>query len=214
MRFGLPASLSLTLAAAFLLSSQTPARAASDLTEEDFFLYCGYLDTLEQPDVAKLKGDARDKKVAALAKVPVKKLQASVGKGAKVGPTCAEIGKKLEANAKVALDEALPGRVDHFELDYSDAHHVVGIVRWLGGEKKNLAAEASLVAFVLAREAPIVRTIALRAVDPRAADRTVDGARWFDAKISHSNAARIERDRIGDYAEPRYVRLFDGVVRP
>jgi hypothetical protein len=196
-----------------LLSSPSKAAAAVDLTEEDFYLYCGYLDTLEQPDVAKLKGAAREKKIAGLAKVPLKKLQQSVEKGTKVGATCAEIGKKVQADARRALEEALPGRVDFFDLDFTDAKHVVGTVRWVAAEKKNLNAEASLVAFVLAHEAPIVKTIALRAVDATAKDRTTEDARLFDAKISSTNAARIDRDHIGDYAETRYVRLFDGVVR-
>jgi hypothetical protein len=201
------------LAAAFVLATALPAHAATDLTEEDFYLYCGYLDSLGQPEVAKLKGDARDKKVASLAKVPLKTLKASVSKGTKAGATCDEIGKKVQAEARAALDAALPGRVDFFDLDFSDAKHVVGTVRWVAGAQKDLTAEASLVAWVLSHEAPIVKTIALRAVEPSAKDRTIDEARVFDAKISATAARRIERDHIADYAETRYVRLFDGVFR-
>jgi hypothetical protein len=190
------------------------AHAAVDMNEEDYRLYCGYLDALGKPDIQKLKGDdAREKKIATMAKVKPAVLHGSVDKGTKAGATCDEIGKQVASDAKRGLDSALPKRITFFDLDYSDPNHVVARVSWLGIDKKKLDQEASLVAFVLASEAPIVKTIAIRAVDPTAADKTADDASWFDAKISRDKAAHIQKDKIADYAETRYSKLFDGVTR-
>ncbi|MDP2342692.1 MAG: hypothetical protein Q8O67_17175 [Deltaproteobacteria bacterium] len=199
------------LLAVVVLSSSLPAFAAVGLSEEDFRLYCGYLDALAKPEVQKLKGNARDAKIAKLAKVKAPALAVSVEKGQKAGATCEEIGKSATSDTKSALDKALPGRITFFELDYSDPSHVVARVSWLGIEKKKLIEEAQLVAATLAETAPITKTIALRGVDPAAADRTADDAGWFDAKISRVNAARIEKAKIWENSA-RYKRFFDGIV--
>ncbi len=187
-----------------------PARAAVDLTEEEFRLYCGYLDAIVQPAVAKLKGKARDQKVASMAKVKLPVLLAAVEKGERAGATCDEIGKKVEGDAKAAVDAALPGRVVVFNFDDSDPSHVVAQVTWLGIDRKKVLEEASLLAATLAAEAKITKTIAIRAVDPGAADKLADEAMWWEGKITRPNAVRIDRAKIPDYALTRYVRLFDG----
>ncbi len=206
---------SLVVVAALLASivgAGPAAAAAIDLTEEDFRLYCGYLDALQKPDVAKLSGKAQDAKIAKLAKVKPPVLSTAVEKGKKVGSTCDEIQKTAQADAKAALDKALPGRVYFFELDASDPSHVLASVGWLGIDKKKLVEEGSLVAVTIAGAAPFTKTIALRGADPSAADRTADNAGWFDAKITGANAKRIEQPKIWEYAATRYKRLFDGVI--
>ena len=187
------------------------AAAAVDLNEDEYRLYCGYLDEIEKPEIKKLKGNARDKKIAHKAKVKPAVLAAAIGKGEKVGATCAEIGKKVEADAKLAVDGAVtPGRVVVFNFDYSDPSHVVAQVTWLGLDKKKVLQEASSLSFALANDAKIVKTIAIRAVDPAAADKLADEAMWWEAKITRAQAARIDKAKIPDYAQTRYVRLFDG----
>jgi hypothetical protein len=189
------------------------AQAAVDLSEEDFRLYCGYLDALGSPEVTKLKDDkAREAKIAKMAKVKPAQLQAAVAKGRGAGDTCAEIGKRAESDMKAALNQALPGRVTFFELDTSDPSHVVARVSWLGIDKKKLVEEACTVSAAIVEAAPMTKTIAIRGVDPTAADKTADTASWFDAKISGLNALRIEKAKIWEYAATRYRRLFDGVV--
>lgn len=189
------------------------ARAALDLEPEDFRIYCGYLDALEQPAVKKLKGKRRDAKIARMAKMKPKRLMEHVQRAEKYGATCEEIGKKIEADAKAALNKELPGRIDLFVLDYGDPSHVVAAVTWKGIDKKKLVEEAALIARVLADESKITRTIAVRGVDPRAPDRQADEATWFEAKISRMRAERIDKAKIADYAQSRYLRLFDGVVQ-
>lgn len=200
---------SITLSA---LSFAGPAHAGVDLTEEEYRLYCGYLDELEKPEIKKLKSAAaRDKAIAKKAKVKPAALAAAVGKGEKVGATCAEIGKKVEADAKLAVEGAItPGRVVVFNFDASDPAHVVAQVTWLGIDKKKVLEEASRLAYGLANDAKIVKTIAIRAVDPSASDKLSDEAMWWEAKITRAQASRIDKTKIADYASTRYVRLFDG----
>lgn len=203
--FALPVLLAVALAG--------EARAAVDLDAEDFRIYCGYLDALEEPAVKKLKGKRREAKIARMARMRPKKLMEHVRRAEKFGATCDEIGKKVEADAKAAVEKALPGRIDLFVLDYGDPSHVVAAVTWRGIDKKKLVEEAALIARVLADEAKITRTIAVRGVDPTAPDRQADAATWFEAKISRMRAERIDKAKIPDYAQSRYIRLFDGVVQ-
>lgn len=201
-----------TLVAALALGTALPAAASVDLTQEEFRLYCGYLDALEQPAVAKLKGKAQTAKIAKMAKVKPKVLEEAVTRGQGFGTVCADIGKTASAEVKDALDKALPGRITFFELDASDPSHVLVRVSWLGIDKKKLIEEAALVAATIAHTSPMTKTIALRGVDPTAEDKTADTAGWFDAKITGTNAGRIEEKKIWEYAATRYRRLFDGVV--
>ncbi len=190
--------------------SSSPANAAVDLDEEGFRLYCGYLDALSDPKVQKLSGAKRDKAIAAKAKIAPKKLMEAVKKGALAGATCDEIGKRVQSDAKSALDQALPGRIQYFEIDDTDPTHVVASVRWLGIDKKKAFDEASMIAHAIASQAPIVKTIAIRAVDPGAKDPTSDEAIWLEARITRQIALRIQKDKIVDYGQSRYRQLFDG----
>lgn len=187
------------------------AAAAVDLDEEEYRIYCGYLDELERPEMQKLKGSARDKKIAQKAKVKPAVLAVAIGKGEKVGSTCAEIGKRVEVDAKLAVEGAVTrARVVVFNFDYSDPGHVVAQVTWLGLDKKKVLEEASRLSSALANDAKIVKTIAIRAVDPASSDKLADEAMWWEAKITRAQAARIDKAKIPDYAQTRYVRLFDG----
>jgi hypothetical protein len=198
------------LAPLFLAAISQFAPAAVDMNEDDFRLYCGYLDVLSKPDIAKLPETKRNKKIADMAKVKPAVLTAAVTKGTNYGATCDEVGKKVEADAKSALDQAMPGRISVFKLDYSDPSHVVALVSWLGVDKKKVAEEASTIAYELAQNAKITKTIAIRAVDPNAADKESDAAMWWEAKITKAQATRIDKTKIADYAYTRYMRLFDG----
>jgi hypothetical protein len=198
------------LAFAIVSSFALPSLAAVDLTEDEFRLYCGYLDALGKPEVQKLKDKARDKKIATMAKVKPNVLTDAVAKAQKYGATCDEVGKVVESDAKKAVEAALPGRVVVFNFDDSDPSHVVAQVTWLGLDKRKVLEEAATLANVLATEAKIAKTIAIRAVDPAAADKLADSAMWWEAKITHAQAARIDKAKISDYAATRYIRLFDG----
>lgn len=207
-----PAAVCLSLATA--LGAQEARASDADVSGEDYRLFCGYLDALEEPKVKAIKSPKkRDQRIARMAKMSVKKLKASVAKVEKLGATCDEVGKKMEADALAALQKALPGRVAVYQLDYSDPDHVVALLTWKGGDKKLLEEEAALVAKTISDSSPIVRTIAVRGVNPLAQDATADEATWFEAKITRDRAARIDPKSIKDFADTRYIRLFDNVTR-
>lgn len=188
--------------------------SSPEITGEDYRLFCGYLDALEDPKVKAIKSEKqRDQRIARMAKLSVAKLKASVAKVEKLGATCDEVGKKLEADALAALQKALPGRIAVYQLDYSAPDHVVALLTWKGGDKRQLEEEASLVAWTIADSAPIVRTIAVRGVNPLVKDSDSDEATWFEAKITRDRASRIDVKSIKDFADTRYIRLFDNVVR-
>lgn len=209
--FGTWVSTGMGVAFAAMLLGAGGAEAAIDLSADDYRVFCGYQDAVADPDIAKLKPKKRDRKIAKMAKMKVKALKAAVAKGEAVGGTCAEIGKKVEAEAAAALKKALGDKIDFFELDLSDPSHVVASVRWkVGVRKKDIWQEAALVAYELAQTSPIVTTIAIRGVDPKAKDTTADAAVWLEAKISYDRAGRISKSSL-KYAERRYKRLFDGV---
>lgn len=195
-----------------VLSFAAPASAAVDLNDEEFRLYCGYLDAQAKPEIQKLKEKDRAAKIAKLAKVKPAVLSAAVTKGESFGSSCEAIHNQASTDVKAALDKALPGRITFYELDASDPAHVLVRVSWLGIDKKKLVEEASLVAATVIGAAPMTKTIALRGVDPSATDRNADAAGWFDAKISGLNARRIDTPKIWEYAATRYRRLFDGIV--
>jgi hypothetical protein len=199
------------------LALPATAKVEPELTREDFFLYCGFLDAQEMPKYAKIKSKKKQlAKIARYARVKAKTMKKAVEKGSEVGATCDEVGKLYEADAKKALkgEKSLAGRIlwDTYLFDFSTPDHVVVAVSWTGADKKKLVQEASLIAKVLADAAPIAKTIAIRGVNPRAADKTSDEAIWWEAKTSPDRASRIDVKRIPDFADRRYIRLFDGVV--
>ncbi len=197
--------------ALFTFATGVQAGELQKLTPEDYRLFCGYMDALDNPKVAKLKGKKRDRKIAKMAKMRVKKLMKSVNKVKEHGATCDEVGKMFEGKSKKAVEAALPGRVDLYYFDASDPSHVVASVRWTGGDRKKLVQEAALLAKAVSESASIVKTIAIRGVDPRSEDRASDAAIWFEATMTASRANNIDKGKIKDYADRRYIRLFDGV---
>lgn len=212
----IPASL-VAVVCSLMLAFPAAANIEPELTREDFYLYCGYLEALELPKYGKIKSSRkRIAKIARFAKVSAKKMRKAVKTASKVGSTCDEIGKLYEEDAKKALNAevSLKGRViwETYVLDWSTADHVVIAVTWTGADKKKLVQEASLIAKVFASRVPIAKTIAIRGVNPRAADKTSDDAIWWEGKTSPARANHIDVKRIPDYAESRYLRLFDGVV--
>jgi hypothetical protein len=186
--------------------------SAIELSAEDYRVYCGYLDALERDDIKKLSKKRRDKKIAKLAKMKLRKMKKSVSRGEQVGTTCDEVGKLFEDRSQKALKKAMPGQIGLYILDYSDPSHVVASVRWRGIKKKRLVQEASIIARTLADEVPIAKTIVMRAVNPRVKDPTADVAMWFEARTSPDRAKKmIDMNRIKDFADSRYIRAFDGV---
>lgn len=215
MRITRVSNLLCSLAAAAVLfvpgSSAAAEESPKAMTPDDYRVFCGFMDAIEKPKLAKLSDKKRDRKIAKMARLSVKKLRASVAKAKEHGQTCDEVGKVFESQAKTAVDGALGKRVDMFIFDVSDPSHVVAQVRWLAGDRKKLVQEAVLLAKVIGDASPLVKTIALRAVNPSAPDRDSDSAAWLEATMTASRTKNIVKDKIKDSADIRYARLLDGV---
>jgi hypothetical protein len=143
--------------------------------------------------------------VAAIAKdagFKPKELQKAIEKGEGAG----DLKAICEANLKEVFAKGeLAGRVGKLEVDASAAH-AVAYVQWLNEEPKALAIEASFAAARAVEACPIASTVTVWAQD-KAAPKT----RVFQALISASSARRIKADKVKDYAETRYLKLFEKV---
>jgi hypothetical protein len=192
-----------------VLALNAAAPVAKDtLTPEDFRIYCGWLTEKDKDETKGLSKDKQMAKVAKLAKVNPKQLKAVVEKGQKAGDSCESIKSDLEKRAKdVLASSAMGKRLESFQLDMEDPSHVVAYVSWKGDQEKKLEEEASLIAWAVGANAPIVRTLSARAVDPKDGETAL-----FEGKMSSENMGKIEKDRIDSFADSRYVKLFDGVV--
>ena len=82
----------------FAGSAAAPASAAIvDLEPDDYRVFCGYLDALDNPKVKDLSPKKRDRKIAKMAKLKVKDLLGHVDKARQYGDTCEEVGKRGRA---------------------------------------------------------------------------------------------------------------------
>ena len=114
-------------AVALAIFVSVPASAA-DLNEEEYRLYCGYLEAVKNPATAKLKGKAQTDKIAKIAKVKPQVLADAVDRGAAAGSSCESIAEQTKASVKAGLDAVLPGRISFYDLDASD-------VAWLAASR-------------------------------------------------------------------------------
>ncbi len=184
---------------------------ASNLSADDYRVFCGYEDALKDPKIAKLSASKQWLKVAKMAKMKKSALQTAVKNAQAVGDSCAAIGKKMSAQYEQAIKKVLPGRVQWAQLDVSDPAHIVAGVRWVGGDKKKLVEEATLLAVKMHETAQFSKTLALRAVVPGEKAGSENPRIWYEATMASERAKNIDPKRIKDFANSRYSRLFDGV---
>jgi hypothetical protein len=203
------AALASTLVMAFTLPLS--ARAEADLTAKDFYVFCEYQEAIDTKAYRNLSPKRRDKKMAKKARMSLKKLRGHLKKAGAYGDTCEEVGKHFRDKAEAAVKKELPGRIQDFHMDLRTPDKVVVLIRFQGVLKKDVVADASLVAWAVHQSAPIVWTTAVRGVDPQAPDPMADNAIWFEGKISQTRAQQIKKKRIASFANTRYVKLFDGV---
>ncbi len=172
------------------------------LTEDEFKMYRHYTLALADTRVQKMKPDARLPAIAKDAGYKAKDLQKAVERAEAAG----DVKAKCEENLKSALGaSSLAGRLGKLEVDTS-AEHAVAYVQWFNEEPKNLSIEACTAAVKAAEACPIAATIQVWAQD-----KANPKARVFQALISTSGAKRINGDKVTDYAETRYMKLFEKV---
>ena len=87
-----------------------------------------------------------------------------------------------------------------------ESAHAVAYVQWFNEEQKNLPIEASFAAARAVEACPIASTVTVWANDKGAPKLRV-----FQALVSSGSARRINVDRVKDFAETRYMKLFEKV---
>jgi hypothetical protein len=179
------------------------ARAESSITADEFALWRDYKDALTDPRVTKLKEKDRIPAISRNFKVPEKKLRDAIKKGDEFGE---QVGPDEEKAVREALGAtSVAGRLKEVKVDAANSH-VVAYVTWAVDKPEQVNKEACVVAVKCAGGAAIARTISVRVVD--GAEHDV-----FKALISREAALRITESRINDFADTRFIKLFEKVER-
>ncbi|MEW6434270.1 MAG: hypothetical protein AB1730_22440 [Myxococcota bacterium] len=184
--------------------SAVPAFALEPLglTEDEFRMYRQYKNAMADERVQAMKPEKRLPAIAKDAGYKTKELQQAVDKGEAAG----DLKAKCEANLKEIFTAGeLAGRTGRLEVD-TDAAQAVAYVQWFNAEPRNLPIEASFAAAKAAEACPIASTITVWAQDKGAPK-----VRVFQALISSTGARRINVERVKDFAETRYMKLFEKV---
>ena len=173
-----------------------------ELTQEEFKMFRHWQKAMNDPRVEKMKPERRNPAIAKDARFNLKEMEAAIAKGESAG----DLKATCEANIKEQLGGTdLGGRLGMIDVDLSEPHGVA-YVQWMNQSQGQLEEEASLAAANTAKACPIVSTITVWAQDANAPKTRV-----FQALISQSAAARINEERIKDFADTRFIRLFQGV---
>ncbi len=190
------------LVLALLALSTTALAEPLALTVEEFKMFRQYQNAMQDPRVQKMKPEAQKPAIAKDAGFKLKDMEKAIAKGEAAG----DVKAACEANLKEALSQGeLAGRVAKLEVDASEPH-AVAYVQWLNETPAQLEEEASLAALGTAKACPILSTIQLWAQD-----KANPTARVFQALISREAASRINPDRVKDFADTRYIKLFEKV---
>jgi len=194
----------MTRLALALLVLPLAARAAApiDLTEDKFKMMRHYQLALEDPRVQKMKPEKRMAAIAQDAGFKLKELQRAVDKGAAAGDIKAQCEQGIREGVAAA---PLAGRVAKVSVDTNQAH-AVAYVQWLNESPVLLEEEAAYVAHRSAEACPIASSIQVWAHD-----KGNPQLRVFQALISRGAALRINLDRVKDFAQTRYIKLFEKV---
>lgn len=173
-----------------------------ELTEAEFKMYRHTRLALEDPRVQAMKPEARLPAIAKDAGFKLKDMQKAMERAEAAG----DFKAKCEANVKEALAGTdLKDKLGRLEVD-TDAAHAVIYVQWFNEEAKDLSVQACTAAAAVASACPIASTISVYAND-----KAAPKARVFQALISPEGARRINKEKVKDYAETRYMKLFEKV---
>ncbi|MHB1845893.1 MAG: hypothetical protein ACYCWW_13790 [Deltaproteobacteria bacterium] len=198
-------TMAMALGALGLATSGLARAEPVAMTESEFKAYHDYLDALHDPRVEKLKAAKRLPAIARNFGMPVSQLKRIIAKGERY-PDLTEVGRQSEAAIHEALEGTdLASRLGEVKVDTSDSH-VVTYVSWREAKPEALEQEACLIAVRARKAAPITADLRLWAVDPQNPDHKA-----FDGMITGEAAARIQETRIPDFAQTRYIKLFEKV---
>jgi hypothetical protein len=210
MKPTLPVFTKAALAALALAAAPSSARAAdlSQISSADFYAAAYYKEALEHPQIQKLKAD-KDK-ISAVAKdmkITPKKLKEALDKVEALGGDPAQLA--VEAVQEALKGERVKGRVRDVLINTDEPKHVVLYIRWQADKAADVVKDASAIAYTVGAKAPLVSTLSLAAIHPKADPASKDSV--WSGKIGHAQMARISPGRIEEYAERLYKNLFEGV---
>lgn len=197
------------MALAGLLGATSAALGAEigEITPDDFYGATYYKNAIEHPDLQRLSAKKQMRAIARDMGWKAKKLKAAV---AKVETLHGDAQALAMAAIKANLEKGrVKGRVLDVLMNAEEPKHVVVYVRWRGSKSADAVKEASAIAHAVHSGAPLVSTLSLSAIHPKASDDS--RASVWSAKIAHTSMERINPKRIEDYAERMYKRLFEGV---
>lgn len=179
-----------------------------DITPTIFFEGTYFQRALEHPKVAKQRSRSRQlAMVARDIRRPKGELSRSVDTLEALGGDPLELAKKaVMAGFK---GTRVDGEVLDIILNADEPRHVVMYVKWRGSRSTAAVKEASTIAAVVAKEAPLVSTLSLAAIHPKAPKDSKTSV--WSAKIARGSMGRIQESRIESYADRMYQRLFEGV---
>lgn len=189
------------LALCLTLSTISFAADPIDLTVDEFKMYRHWKAAMEDERVQKMKPEARDAAIAKDAHYKLKDMQKAVAKGEAAG----DLKSKCEALLKDALAQSpVKDQIRKVDVDATEPH-AVAYIEWANDNVQNLEEEASMIA-AQTRACPILSSDALWATD-----KTNARQRVWQGIISQSAADKIAPDKAKDFADTRYIRLFEKV---
>jgi hypothetical protein len=191
----------------------TRVAAAADLsqvTASDYYAAAYFKGALENPKIAKLGRSAQINAVAHDLKLKPKNLKDAIEKVEALCGEPEEIGKVAEKAIKGgAAGTRVKDRLLDVLLNIDEPKHVVAYVRWRASGSKEVVKEAEAIASLIAETAPLVSTLSLAAIHPKAGDDSKDAV--WSGKISSASMKKIQKSRIDDYGDRLYKGLFEGV---
>lgn len=190
-------------------AGQAQAGEISQITADDFYGSAYFKQAQDHPKIAKQKTEARKlKMVARDMRWKTKKLRAAIAKVDELGEDPIALAK---SELKKGFEGApkLKGKVLDVLINSEEPKHVVVYVRWRASTKKEVVKEASTIANVVATKVPLISTLSLSAIHPKAPNTSKKSV--WQGKIGRDAMLRISARRIDTYADRLYGRLFEGV---
>ena len=201
--------LSLAIAVvAISAAGEAQAAEISQISAEDFFGAVYFKNALDHPQIAKQKNRKRQiRMVARDIRWKPRRLTAALEKMESLEGDPVALAKQA---VLTALDNTrVKGRVLDVLINADEPKHVVMYIRWRGSRRKDAVKEASTIAATVGATTPLVSTLSLAAIHPKA-QPTSTRAVW-QGKIASSAMGNIRASRIEDYADRLYARLFEDV---
>lgn len=198
------------LSTVFVLGLAAPANAAdvSGITAQDYYAAAYFQSAQEHPQIK--AANSKKKQIALVArdiKMKPKEIEAALAKVESAGGDVIELAQ--EAVKSACESGRLKGRVLDVFINSEEPKHVVMYVRWQGSKGADAVKDASTLAAIVAKEAPLVSTLSLAAIHPKAAKSSKEPV--WSAKIGSAAMSRIQEKRIDDYADRLYKSLFEGI---